>query len=150
MLTTWFSTQVLPAILSAVSGAAAGAILAGWDKLAARLLLSKLGPSVKTVYNIIDPILEGSLQGWKDSDIDTAVSLAVEVAYDGKLSVDEINRIVKLISQRWVPQVGSDKIARGLIGEKEFAVAEQIRSAVDSKSINAPETLLLLKKLYVG
>lgn len=150
MLTAWFSTQILPAIISAASGAAAGALLAGWDKLAAKLVLSKLGPSVKIVYNIIDPILEGSLQGWKDSDIDTAISLAVEIAYDGKLSVDEINKIVRIISQKWVPQIGTDKIAKGLIGEKELAVAKEIRSAVDSKSINAPETLLLLKKLYVG
>ena len=79
MLTAWFSTQILPAILSAASGAAAGAIIAGWDKLAAKFLLSKLGPSVKTIYNIVDPILDGSLQGWKDSDIDTAIALAIEV-----------------------------------------------------------------------
>lgn len=150
MLTAWFSTQILPAIISAASGAAAGALLAGWDKLAAKLALSKLGPSIKTIYNIIDPILEGSLQGWKDSDIDTAISLAMEIAYDGKLSVDEINKIVRVISQKWVPQIGTDKIAKGLIGEKELAIAREIRSAVDSKSINAPGTLLLLKKLYVG
>jgi hypothetical protein len=150
MLTAWFSTQILPAILSAASGAAAGAIIAGWDKLAAKFLLSKLGPSVKTIYNIVDPILDGSLQGWKDSDIDTAIALAVEVGHDGKLSVEEINKIVKLISRQWIPQIASEKIEKGIIGDKERQVAEKIRSAVDSKSINAPETLLLLKKLYVG
>ena len=150
MLTAWFSTQILPAILSAASGAAAGAIIAGWDKLAAKFLLSKLGPSVKTIYNIVDPILDGSLQGWKDSDIDTAIALAVEVGHDGKLSVEEINKIVKLISRQWIPQIASEKIEKGIIGDKERQIAEKIRSAVDSKSINAPETLLLLKKLYVG
>lgn len=150
MLTTWFTTQVLPAILSAASGAVAGAVIAGWDKLSAKFLLSKLGPSIKTIYNIVDPILDGSLQGWKDSDIDTALALAVEVGYDGKLSVDEINKIVRLISKQWIPQIASEKIAKGVIGDKERQVAERIRSAVDSKSINAPETLLLLKKLYVG
>lgn len=150
MLTAWFSTQVLPAIVSAASGAVAGALIAGWDKLAAKFLLSKLGPSVKTIYNIVDPILDGSLQGWKDSDIDTAIALAVEIAYDGKLSVEEINKIVKLVSQQWIPQIASEKIVAGVIGDKEREVAERIRSAVDAKSINAPETLLLLKKLYVG
>lgn len=150
MLTAWFSTQILPAILSAASGAVAGAIIAGWDKLAAKFLLSKLGPSVKTIYNIVDPILDGSLQGWKDSDIDTAIALAIEVAHDGKLSVEEINKIVKLISRQWIPQIASEKIEKGVIGDKERQVAERIRSAVDAKSINAPETLLLLKKLYVG
>lgn len=150
MLTAWFSTQILPAIVSAAGGAVAGAVIAGWDKLAAKFLLSKLGPSVKTIYNIVDPILDGSLQGWKDSDIDTAIALAVEVAHDGKLSIDEINKIVRLISQQWIPQIASEKIEKGLIGDKERQVAERIRSAVDSKSINAPETLLLLKKLYVG
>lgn len=150
MLTTWFSTQILPAVVSAVSGAVAGALIAGWDKLAAKLLLSKLGPSIKVIYNIVDPILDGSLQGWKDSDINTAISLAVEIAYDGKLSVDEINKIVLLISQRWIPQIASEKIAAGIIGNKERQVAEKIRSAVDSKSINASETLLLLKNLYAG
>lgn len=150
MLTAWFSTQVLPAILSAASGAVAGAVIAGWDKLAAKFLLSKLGPSVKTIYNIVDPILDGSLQGWKDSDIDKAIALAVEVAHDGKLSADEINKIVRLVSKQWIPQIASEKIAMGIIGEKELQVAERIRSAVDTKSINAPETLLLLKKLYVG
>lgn len=150
MLTTWFSTQILPAVVSAVSGAVAGMLIAGWDKLAAKLLLSKLGPSIKVIYNIVDPILDGSLQGWKDSDINTAISLAVEIAYDGKLSVDEINKVVLLISQRWIPQIASEKIAAGIIGNKEWQVAEKIRSAVDSKSINAPETLLLLKNLYAG
>lgn len=150
MLTAWFSTQVLPAILSAASGAVAGAVIAGWDKLAAKFLLSKLGPSVKTIYNIVDPILDGSLQGWKDSDIDKAIALAVEVAHDGKLAPEEINKVVRLISKQWIPQIASEKIEKGIIGEKEREVAERIRSAVDSKSINAPETLLLLKKLYVG
>ncbi len=149
MLTTWFSTQILPGLVSALSGAVAGAAIAGWDKLSAKFLLSKLGPSIKTIYNIVDPILDGSLQGWKDSDIDTAISLAVEVAHDGKLTADEINKIVRLISQRWIPQIASDKIAKGIIGDKERAVAEKIRAAVEAKSINAPETLLLLKKLYV-
>ena len=150
MLTAWFSTQVLPAILSAASGAVAGAVIAGWDKLAAKFLLSKLGPSVKTIYNIVDPILDGSLQGWKDSDIDKAIALAVEVAHDGKLAPEEINKVVRLVSKQWIPQIASEKIAMGIIGEKELQVAERIRSAVDTKSINAPETLLLLKKLYVG
>lgn len=150
MLTTWFSTQILPGLVSALSGAVAGAVIAGWDKLSAKFLLSKLGPSVKTIYNIVDPILDGSLQGWKDSDIDTAIALAIEVAHDGKLSVDEINKVVRLISQQWIPQIASEKIEKGVIGDKERAVAEKIRSAVDAKSINAPETLLLLKKLYVG
>ena len=150
MLTAWFSTQVLPAILSAASGAVAGAVIAGWDKLAAKFLLSKLGPSVKTIYNIVDPILDGSLQGWKDSDIDKAIALAVEVAHDGKLAPEEINKIVRLVSKQWIPQIASEKIAMGIIGEKELQVAERIRSAVDTKSINAPETLLLLKKLYIG
>lgn len=150
MLTAWFSTQVLPAILSAASGAVAGAVIAGWDKLAAKFLLSKLGPSVKTIYNIVDPILDGSLQGWKDSDIDKAIALAVEVAHDGKLAPEEINKVVRLISKQWIPQIASEKIEKGIIGDKEREVAERIRSAVDSKSINAPETLFLLKKLYVG
>jgi hypothetical protein len=149
MLTTWFTTQVLPAILSAASGAVAGALIAGWDKLSDRLLLAKLGPSIKTIYNIIDPVLDGSLEGWKDSDIDNALALAVEIAYDGKLSADEINKVIRMVSKKWIPQIASEKIAQGLIGEKEKTVAERIRSAVDSKSINAPETLLLLKKLYV-
>jgi hypothetical protein len=150
MLTTWFSTQILPGLVSALSGAVAGAVIAGWDKLAAKLLLSKLGPSAKTIYNIVDPILDGSLQGWKDSDIDTAIALAIEIAYDGKLSVEEINKIVKLVSQQWIPQIASEKIASGVIGTKELAVAEKIRTAVETKSINAPELLLLLKKTYVG
>jgi len=149
MLTAWFSTQVLPAILSAASGAVAGAVIAGWDKLAAKFLLSKLGPSVKTIYNIVDPILDGSLQGWKDSDIDKAIALAVEVAHDGKLAPEEINKIVRLVSKQWIPQIASEKIEKGLIGDKEKILAERIRSAVDAKSINAPETLLLLKKLYM-
>ena len=74
----------------------------------------------------------------------------MEVAHDGKLSADEINKIVRLVSKQWIPQIASEKIAMGIIGEKELQVAERIRSAVDTKSINAPETLLLLKKLYVG
>lgn len=150
MLSTWFATQVLPAIVSAASGAAFGAVVAGWDKLAAKLLLSKLGPSVRTVYNIVDPILDGSLQGWKDSEIDKAIALAVEIAYDGKLSAEEMNKVIRLVSQRWIPQIASEKIAAGAIGEKELAVAEKIRDAVESKSINTPELLLLLKKTYMS
>lgn len=150
MLSTWFATQVLPAIVSAASGAAFGAVVAGWDKLAAKLLLSKLGPSVRTVYNIADPILDGSLQGWKDSEIDKAIALAVEIAYDGKLSAEEMNKVIRLVSQRWIPQIASEKIAAGAIGEKELAVAEKIRDAVESKSINTPELLLLLKKTYMS
>lgn len=149
MFTSWFSAQILPAVVSAVSGAVAGVAIAGWDKLAARFLLSRLGPSIKTIYNIVDPILDGSLAGWKNSDIDTAIALAVEIAYDGKLSVNEINSVVKLVSQKWIPQIASEKIEKGMIGEKEGLVADKIREAVTNNSLNTPETLLLLKKLYL-
>jgi hypothetical protein len=150
MFTAWFSTQILPTVLTAAGGVVAGAIIAGWDKLSAKFLLSKLGPSIKTIYNIVDPILDASLQGWKDSDIDRAIALAIEVAYDGKLTTEEINQIVRLVSKQWIPQIASEKIEKGVIGDKEKILAERIRSAVDAKSINAPETLLLLKKLYMN
>lgn len=149
MLTTWFTTQVLPAVISAASGAVFGALVAGWDKLSEKIFLAKLGPSIKTIYNIIDPILDGSLQGWKDSDIDKTIALAIDVVYDGQLSSDEVNRAVKLVSQLWLPQIASEKIEKGVIGERELTVAEKIRNAVETKSLDAPGLLLTLKKTYL-
>jgi hypothetical protein len=149
MLATWFTTQVLPAVISAASGAVFGALVAGWDKLSEKIFLAKLGPSIKTIYNIIDPILDGSLQGWKDSDIDKTIALAIDVVYDGQLSSDEVNKAVKLVSQLWLPQIASEKIEKGVIGERELTVAEKIRNAVETKSLDAPGLLLTLKKTYL-
>lgn len=149
MLTTWFTTQVLPAVISAASGAVFGALIAGWSKLSERFFLAKLGPSIKTIYNIIDPILDGSLQGWKDSDIDKAIALAVETVADGALSPEEVNKAVRLVSQLWLPQIASEKVESGVIGQKELTIAEKIRNAVETKSLDAPDLLTTLKKTYI-
>lgn len=149
MFTTWFTTQVLPTLISVATGAVAGAVVASWEKLAERLLLNKLGPSIKTIYNIVDPILDGSIKGWKDSDVDAAITLAIETAHDGKLSVDEINHLVRFISQRWLPQVAVEKIQKGVIGAKEIVIAEKIREAVETKSLDAPDLLKTLKETYL-
>lgn len=149
MLTTWFTTQVLPAVISAASGAVFGALIAGWDKLSEKFFLAKLGPSIKTIYNIIDPILDGSLQGWKDSDIDKAIALAVETVADGALSPEEVNKAVRLVSQLWLPQIASEKVENGVIGHKELTIAEKIRNAVETKSLDAPDLLTTLKKTYI-
>lgn len=150
MLTTWFTTQILPAVISAASGAVFGALVAGWGKLSEKFFLAKLGPSIKTIYNIIDPILDGSLEGWKDSDIDKAIGLAVEVAYDGELSPSEVNKTIRLVSQLWLPQIASEKIEKGLLGEKELTIAEKIRNAVETKSLDTPDLLRTLKDTYMG
>lgn len=149
MFTTWFSTQVLPGIISAASGAVFGVVITGWDKLAARIALNKLGPSIKTIYNIIDPILYASLKGWGESDVNGAIGFVVEVVYDGKLSAGEVNKLVKLISQRWIPQIATQKVLDGLISEKENAIAEKVKLAIDTKVFNAPELLNSLKSFYV-
>ena len=149
MFTTWFTTQVMPSLVSALSGAVVGAVIAGWDKIAAKFLLAKIGPSIKTVYNIIDPILYGSITGWKDSEVDKAIALAVEVVYDGKLDPEEINQIVRLVSKRWLPQVAVEKVTSGVIGEKEMAVAEKVRAAVETNTLDAPGLLNTLKQTYM-
>lgn len=150
MLSTWFTTQILPGIISAATGAAFGAILAGWNKISDRLLLSKVGPSIQNIYNILDPILDASLAGWKDGDIEKVIGLIVSVAADGKLTFDEVNKTVKLVSERWLPQIAVQKVADGVIGEKEMVVAEKIRAAVETGEINTPEFLTTLKNLYVS
>lgn len=149
MFTTWFTTQVLPALISAASGALFGALVAGWDKVAARLLLAKIGPSINTVYNIVDPILDGTIRGWKDSDVDKAIALAIEVAHDGKLDAEEVNKLVRLVSERWLPQIATEKVAKGVISEKELAVAEKIREAVETGSLDTPGLANTLKQNYL-
>lgn len=150
MFTAWFSTQVLPALISVATGAVAGAVIAGWDKLAAKYFLAKLSPSIKTIYNIVDPILDANIRGWKDSDVDKAIALAIEVAHDGKLTPEEINHMVRFISQRWLPQVAVEKVREGVIGEKEIVVAEKIREAVETKSLDTPDLVKTLKETYLN
>lgn len=150
MLSTWFTTQILPGIISAAAGAAFGAILAGWNKISDRLLLSKVGPSIQNIYNILDPILDASVAGWKGADVEKVVGLVISIAADGKLTADEVNKTVKLVSERWLPQIAVQKVADGVIGEKEMVVAEKIRAAVETGEINTPEFLTTLKNLYVS
>jgi hypothetical protein len=150
MLTTWFSTQILPGLISAASGAVFGAVVAGWDKIAARYMLAKLGPSIKTIYNIIDPILDASLASWDGSDVDRVLALVINTVADGKLSADEVNKAVKLVSELWLPQVATQKVKDGVIGQKEQAIAEKIRAAVETKTLDTPELLKTVKELYVG
>ncbi|WP_106501127.1 hypothetical protein [Synechococcus lacustris] len=149
MFTTWFSTQVLPGLISAASGAIFGVVVAGWDKLAARIMLNKIGPSIKTIYNIVDPILEASLKGWCENDVNKVIALAVEVVNDGQLSADEVNKAVKLISKLWLPQIATQKVLDGLISEKENTIAQKIREAVDTKTLNTPDLLNTLKATYI-
>lgn len=150
MLSTWFTTQILPGIISAAAGAAFGAVLAGWNKISDRLLLSKVGPSIQTVYNILDPILDASVAGWKGADVEKVVGLIVSTVADGKLTGDEVNKAIKLVSERWLPQIAVQKVADGVIGQKEMAIAEKIRAAVETGEINTPEFLTLIKNLYIS
>jgi hypothetical protein len=150
MFTTWFTTQILPGIISAASGAVFGALIAGWDKLSQRLLLAKIGPSIQTVFNILDPILDANITGWKNSDINKVIALTITIAADGKLTADEINHAIRVISERWLPQIAVQKVADGVIGQKELAIAERIRAAVETKSIDTPEFLKVIKDLYMS
>jgi hypothetical protein len=149
MFTTWFTTQVLPALISAASGALFGALIAGWDKVAARLLLEKVGPSINTIYNIVDPILDGTIRGWKDSDVDKAIALVIEIVNDGKLDAEEINKLVRFISEKWLPQIATEKVIEGVISDKELAVAEKIREAVETGSLDTPGLAETLRKTYL-
>jgi hypothetical protein len=150
MLSTWFTTQILPGVISAATGAAFGAILAGWNKISDRLLLSKVGPSIQNIYNILDPILDASVAGWQGADVEKVIGLVISIAADGKLTADEVNKAIKLVSERWMPQIAVQKVADGAIGEKEMIVAEKIRTAVETGEINAPEFLTTLRNLYVS
>jgi hypothetical protein len=150
MLTTWFTTQILPGIISAASGAAFGAVIAAWDKISARFLLAKLGPSIKTIYNIIDPILDASLASWAGSDVDHVIGLVIDTVADGKLTADEVNKAVVLVSELWLPQIATQKTKDGVIGHKELAIAEKIRAAVETKTLDAPELLKTIKELYLN
>jgi hypothetical protein len=150
MFTTWFTTQILPGVISAASGAVFGALIAGWDKLSQRLLLAKIGPSIQTVFNILDPILDANITGWKNSDINKVIALTITIAADGKLTADEINHAIRVISERWLPQIAVQKVADGVIGQKELAIAERIRAAVETKSIDTPEFLKVIKDLYMS
>ena len=150
MLSTWFTTQILPGIISAAAGAAFGAILAGWNKISDRLLLSKVGPSIQTIYNILDPILDASVAGWKGADVEKVVELIVATGEDGKLIGDEVNKAIKFVSERRLPQIAVQKVADGVIGQKEMVIAEKIRAAVETGEINTPEFLTLIKNLYIS
>jgi len=150
MLSTWFTTQILPGVISAATGAAFGAILAGWNKISDRLLLSKVGPSIQNIYNILDPILDASVAGWQGADVEKVIGLVISIVADGKLTADEVNKSIKLVSERWMPQIAVQKVADGAIGEKELLIAEKIRVAVEDGEINTPEFLTLIKNLYVS
>jgi hypothetical protein len=150
MLTTWLTTQILPGLLSAASGVIFGAVVAGWDKIAAKYTLSKLGPSIKVIYNIIDPILDANLATWSGSDVDRAIELAINTVADGKLAPEEVNRAIRLISELWLPQIATQKTKDGVLGVKELALAERIRVAVETKTLDTPEFLKVIKGLYVG
>jgi hypothetical protein len=150
MLTTWFTTQILPGLISAASGAAFGAIVAGWDKIAAKYMLAKIGPSIKTIYNIIDPILDANITSWGGSDVDRVIGLIIDTVADGKLSTSEVNKAIKLVSELWLPQIATQKVKDGLISQKEQAIAEKIRAAVETKTLDTPELLKTVKELYVG
>jgi hypothetical protein len=150
MLSTWFTTQILPGIISAASGAIFGAVLAGWNTISERLLLAKVGPSVQTIYNILDPILDANITGWKNSDVNKVIGLVISIAADGKLTPDEVNKTIKVVSERWLPQIAVQKVADGLISDKEMVVAEKIRAAVETRTIDTPEFLKIIKDLYLS
>jgi hypothetical protein len=149
MLTTWFTTQILPGLASAAGGAIFGAILAGWDKLAKKFLLAKIGPSINTIYNIIDPILDANLASWGGSDVNRVIALVIGTVADGKLTADEVNKAVALVSELWLPQIATQKVKEGLIGDKELAISEKIRAAVETKTLDTPELIKTVKELYV-
>ena len=150
MLTTWLTSQLFPGLISAASGAIFGVVIAGWDKIAAKYTLSKLGPSIKVVYNIIDPILDANLATWSGSDVDKAIELAINTVADGKLTPDEVNKAIRLISELWLPQIATQKTKDGVLGVKELAIAEKIRAAIETKTLDTPELLKTRKKIYIG
>ena len=150
MLTTWLTSQLFPGLISAGSGAILGVVIAGWDKISAKYMLSKLGPSIKIIYNIIDPILDANLATWSGSDVDKAIELVINTVADGKLTPEEVNKAIRLISELWLPQIATQKTKDGVLGVKELAIAEKIRAAVETKTLDTPELLKTIKKIYIG
>jgi hypothetical protein len=127
--------ELLEPIIAAAIGAAATGLTMQINKTRGARLLLRYGPLVQKAYNIIDPVLDQNLHGWKGSQVDTAFELAIQTVADGKLTPGEVRTLAFEMAKAWLPQKAADKVRRFERSSKfvpEMQIAANIAERVNS------------------
>jgi hypothetical protein len=125
----------LEPIIAAAIGAAAAALAMFLRGNSAAQAFLKYGGIVKRAYDVIDPVLDQNLHGWKGSQVDKAFELAIVSVSDGTLSAEEIKKLAFHMAKAWLPQVAADKVRRleAISGQTpELLAAAKIAAEVNS------------------
>ena len=127
--------ELLQPIIAAVIGAVATGLTLQLNKTKGARLFLRYGPLVQKAYNIIDPILDQNLHGWKGSQVDAAFELAIQTVADGQLTPSEVKTLAFFMAKAWLPQKAADKVRRF---ERSSAFVPEMQVAASiAKRVNA-------------
>lgn len=104
--------EFLQPIIAAAIGAVATGLTLQFNKTKGARLFLRYGPLVQKAYNIIDPILDQNLHGWKGSQVDAAFEFAIQTVADGQLTPNEVKTLAFFMAKAWLPQKAADKVRR--------------------------------------
>jgi hypothetical protein len=126
---------LLEPIIAAAIGAAAAALAIQINKNKGVRIFLRYGPIVQKAYDLIDPILEQNLRGWKGSQVDAAFEIAIQTVADGKLTPNEVKALAFYMAKAWLPQKAADKVRQfeqSSVFTPKLQLAARLAKKVDS------------------
>ena len=105
-----------------VAGLGAGAVYLV-KKLGAKLFLKQFGPTVKTVFDVLDPIAGKILTEYDGSVVQEAVELAVLRVGDGTIDEADVSAVAKYVISKFDPSLAASKVIEAA-SEEAKACAE--------------------------
>lgn len=100
----------LEPIIAGIIGAGLTVIAVKVNKTKPAKFLAKYGPLIQKSYDIIDPVLDRSLQHWQGSQVDKAFEIVVEAISDGTLTPAETKQVAAKLAANWLPAAAADKV----------------------------------------
>ena len=117
-------------IIAGVIGAGLTVLAIKVNKTKPAKFLAKYGSLIEKSYDIIDPLLDRSLQHWKGSQIDKAFEIVVEAIGDGTLTPSETKKIAAKLAANWLPAVAADKVRYYETLSEQSEDLPQVRAAL--------------------
>ena len=102
-------------------------------KVAADNFIQRFGPTVKNVFDVIDPIAGDLITKYKGSEVQEAIELAVLRVADGDIDQEDVTAITTYIVEKFDPSLAATKTLDPLSpqGKATAELAESLKQLAD-------------------
>ena len=120
-------------ILGFIVAAAGAGVWIAIKKFAAENFIKKFGPTIKNVFDVVDPIAGDLITKYHGSEVQTAIELAVLRVADGDIDQEDVTAITAYIVEKFDPSLAATKALDESTdkGKATVELAESLKQLAD-------------------